>query len=101
MYLHYYDFTPNVPNKRRKLNAEFVDRMKRICGGKHHAHVDVDINDNGRDMAHVTFGADNDAIKHDVLALCHNYGYGNDHVSVVTDGDTNNCTIYVSLNKPI
>jgi hypothetical protein len=74
--------------------------MKKVCGGKHHTHVDVDINKDGHDVASVSFDNSNDGIKHDIMLLCNNYGLGKEYVSIVTDAGTNQCTIYVSLNKP-
>ena len=97
---HFYEFTNNVPNARRKMNAEFVMRMKKACC-RHHCHVETDLNNDGKDTAYVQFDAANDALKHDLAALCLNYGFGKEYVTMVTDADTNKCTLYVGLNKPL
>lgn len=97
---HFYEFTNNVPNARRKMNAEFVMRMKKACC-RHHCHVETEFDNDGKDTAHVVFDATNDALKHDLAALCANYGIGNEYTTLLTDDDTNECTFCVSFNKPL
>jgi hypothetical protein len=95
---HSYQYCASLPHTRRKLNAAFTHRLKKLCGRVYRLHV-VEVFDNEEmgDYLHVLVGRDD--AKSCILSLCKAYGIGDEYVDVESVGEKERITIYLSQPK--
>jgi len=98
---HSSQYVKNLPHTRKKLNAAFVHRLKKLCGHIFHYHV-VEVfgdEDNG-DYVYVLVSRED--AKGCILALCKAYGIGNDYIDIFEDieGEGEYIQVYLSQPKP-
>ena len=75
-YVHFYEFYKRVSRSRRKELAEFLYKLKRLCGGKYHAHVVEMLENCDEDYVFVECDTtkDNTSLMEDINGLCNKYG---------------------------
>ena len=80
---HHYEYVASLPHTKKKLNAAFVHRLKKLCCVFHH-HVNETFNDEERgDYVSVTLTRQD--AKECILSLCAAYGIGSDYIEVYED----------------
>ena len=104
---HSYQYAGCLSHSKRKLNAYFVHRLKKMCGRVFNLHVsETFAKDNDFGAAYGDFvtivNKNNRADAKDaIFALCRNYGIGSDYIDVFEDFDGNgNEAIQIYLSKP-
>jgi hypothetical protein len=103
---HSYQYDANLPYTRRKLNARFVHNLKKLCGPKHHIHVNeaFGLEERG-DIASIFIkNGDNAAdIESSVMKLAERYGIGSDYILTyddIFDGDGKYIDFHLSKKVP-
>jgi hypothetical protein len=99
---HHYQYTASLPHSKKRLNAAFVHRMKKLCGRVYRLHVvetfaDEDYGD------YIVICNKNKRIdaKNAILALCAAYGIGKDYIFIYDDEfDATKEYINVYLSQP-
>ena len=98
---HSYEYVASLPHTKRKLNAAFVHRLKKLCGKVFHYRVIEVFNDEERgDYVSVTLTRQD--AKSCILSLCAAYGIGSDYIEVYEDIENENreyIDIYLSRKK--
>lgn len=98
---HSYQFDASLPRTRKHLNAAFVRRLKKLCGGVYHIHVtEVFGNDELGDYVYVLVSRSDE--KACILSLCEAYGIGEDYIDIypnVDDDSKEYIQVYLSQKK--
>jgi hypothetical protein len=81
---HSYQYVATLPHTKRKLNAAFVHRLKKLCGKVFHYRV-IEIFADEERGDYVSVRVDRQDAKDCVLALCAAYGIGSDYIEVYED----------------
>lgn len=99
---HSYQFNKSLPRTRKHLNAAFVRRLKKLCGGVYRIHVtEVFGNDELGDYVYVLVSRSDE--KACILSLCEAYGIGEDYIDIypnVDDDSKEYIQVYLSQKKP-
>lgn len=99
---HSYQFNKSLPRTRKHLNAAFVRRLKKLCGGVYHLHVTevFGCEDFGDYVFVLVSRSDEKAC---ILSLCEAYGIGEDYIDIypnVDDESKEYIQVYLSQKKP-
>ena len=100
---HHYQYDASLPHSRKKLNAAFTHRLKKLCGRVYHLRVvEMLANDEFGDYLYVlNKRADS---KQCILDLCAAYGIGKDYIDIYPnedmDADEGEEFIQIYLSKP-
>ena len=83
---HHFQYTASLPHSRKKLNAAFVHRLKKLCGRVYRLHVIEIFNDEDYGD-YVTIRNKNGRVdaKNAILSLCAAYGIGKEYIFIYDD----------------
>ena len=99
---HSFQYVASLPLTRRKLNARFVHKLKKLCC-VFHLHVNEEFADDERgDYVWVLNKNAREDAKNCILSLCAAYGIGSDYISTYEDemdGEGEYIEIYLSQKK--
>lgn len=95
---HSYQYSASLPHTRKRLNAAFTHRLKKLCGKVFHIKVsEVFADDELGDYVYVVISrADEKAC---ILALCDAYGIGEDFITTFPHVGTTEELITIFLSK--
>jgi hypothetical protein len=98
---HHYQYVSSLPHSKKKLNAAFVHRLKKLCGRVYHYRVIEVFGDEGLGD-YVTINIKRQDAKNNVLALCSAYGIGSDYIDIYPSEFDNSeyIDIYLSQENP-
>ena len=98
---HHFQYDPSLPHSRKKLNAAFVHRVKKLCARVYRLHVvetfaDEDLGD------YIKILTKRQDELNAILAICKAYGIGDEFIFVYENegGVGNYINIYLSKPSP-
>ena len=98
---HYYEYNKSLPCSRRKLNAWFVHRLKKLIGGTYKLHVSEEFRspEHG-DYISVYNPHKRIDVKNAMLTLAAAYGIGKEYINVYDNEIDGGEFIEINLTKP-
>lgn len=96
---HHYQYDASLPHSRKKLNAAFVHRLKKLCARVYRLHVVETFGDEdyGDYVSVLTKRQDElDAI----LAIAKAYGFGDEYIFIFDEKEKGGKYIHIFLSKP-
>ena len=99
---HYYQYDSSLPHSRRRLNAAFVHRLKKLVGRVYHLHVvEIFADEDHGDYVSVRNKNRRVDARNAILALCKAYGIGDEFIHVYDEElDDKDEFIDIHLTKP-
>lgn len=98
---HSYQFCESLPHTRKKLNAAFVHRIKKLCGRVYRLHVvETFADESFGDFITIENKGKRDDARNCIIGIALAYGIGRDFVSITDDGEREVIRIYLSQPKP-
>jgi hypothetical protein len=98
---HSYQYVATLPHTKKKLNAAFTHRLKKLCGKVFHYRV-IEIFADEERGDYVSVRVDRKDAKDCIIALCSAYGIGSDYIEVYEDIENEKIEyidIYLSQKK--
>ena len=98
---HSYQYVATLPHTKKKLNAAFTHRLKKLCGKVFHYRV-IEIFADEERGDYVSVRVDRKDAKDCIIALCSAYGIGYDYIEVYEDIENEKIEyidIYLSQKK--